>query len=158
MRAPRELLVLLLAGLAWAGKDLVTIDLTKRGLPVTLEVPSCAKPSEPLIKLADNQRDVLLTCLGTAEHPELFSIQVGPAKGKIDRQAIAGASTFKRWVLDAKGVLQWENREGSPPRQDFVLRRQLGTVEYACFPQYATNDSVILAAELAACGSLRSAK
>jgi hypothetical protein len=66
---------------ASATSDVASMDLSGHGLPLVIDAPRCAKVSAPLVKVADNARDAILTC-DSADGPT-FAVQLGPSRGKV---------------------------------------------------------------------------
>lgn len=143
------------------------LDLSSRGLPVVITVPACVKPRAPLLKNEDNVKDVILACdpeMGSKTPP--FAIQVGLAAKKIWKSDLRQNKAFKRFVVDEPTLLRWEAAEGAAVVEEFMVRQKikcpagncgnLGTEEYACFPQFpaSAEHKALLEEELAACKSL----
>lgn len=142
------------AAIARADDKLQTLDLTKHGLPLKVDVPACAKVSSPAIKIADNARDLMIQCEPAGLEPG-FAIQIGLAAGKQGKKDIAGDPNFKRWIKDQSGLLVWEVDQFGTPAQELMLRRALGKTEYVCFSQFPVQNTALYSTELAACKSLR---
>ncbi len=139
------------------GSGLSAMDLGPHGLPLVVDVPECAKASAPMVKLADNEKDVILGCgdpMEAALAGPVFAIQLGPVKGKIWKKEIAETPGFTGFTKDEADFLQW--REGLDPKaQTFMVRRTIGGSEYLCFSQFPSADEGRLSSMIAACRSLR---
>lgn len=142
------------AAIARADDKWQTLDLTKSGLPIKVDVPACAKVSPPVIKIADNARDLMIQCEGSGLEPA-FAIQIGLAAGKQGKKDIAADPNFKRWVKDQSGLLVWEVDEFGKAAKDLMLRRAIGKTEYICFSLFPVQETPLFLSELAACKSMR---
>lgn len=151
------------SGTASAPADGVSLDLAPHGLPLTLVVPKCAdgappKVAGPMVKIADNAKDLILTC-AISDHDALagkqaFTLQLGLAKGKLDKADIEKDLNFTRFVSSDPKRLEWESTLFGQKQRDFLLRSTVAGVEYACFPQFSALDEALYRTELAACQSL----
>jgi len=147
-----------------AAADATTvINLSSRGLPLMLTAPSCVKVLAPVVKVAENAKDVMLSCPISDDDSiagnSAFAIQVGLAKGKNGKADIAKDPNFVRFLpsTDSK-LLQWESSVFNSKVKDFMLRVTKGSVEYVCFNQLSSRDEAVFAQMLKACQSLESAK
>lgn len=133
-------------------------DLSANGLPLSIVVPPCAEPTAPLVRVADNARDVMLVCKISAREEmdgkQAFGIQVGLAKGKAGRKETAADPNFVRFTKTSKDQLEFESKFFQEVRSDFIYRMTKKGVEYACFPMSGTADPELLASEKAACLSI----
>jgi hypothetical protein len=130
------------------------IDLRSHGLPLRIDVPACVSVTKPAIKLADNERDLLLVCEGSGLDARVFGVQLGLARGKVGEKEIAAENEFKRWIKKTPTYLEWEVTHGDSTEKEFMMRPRIGGVAYACFNLGALTDGPLRDAELAACRSL----
>lgn len=118
------------------------MDLGPHGLPLVVDVPACAKASAPMVKVADNEKDVILGCgdpMEAALSGPVFAIQIGPAEGKIWKKEIAEMPGFTGFTKEEPELLQWQ--EGLDPKgQTFMLRVTIAGRAYTCLSQFASAD------------------
>lgn len=135
------------------------LDLKTQGLPLSVEVPACAKPSAPLVRIADNAKDVILACdlsdKDAMDGKEAFRIQLGLASGKVGKAEIKESLTFSRFIREDPARLEWEEDVFGQPKKNFLLRVRIAGVEYACFNQMPAGDAKLYAEMLASCASLK---
>jgi len=144
-----------------------TQDLGPHGLPLTIDTPACAQIKPPAARVQDNEalgipsneKDLVILCPADSASG-VFWIQLGPTSRKVKvwaEEIQDDEPGFTRWVVKTPSLLQWDVKGLAGTGSKFVTRVTLGKVEYQCFNAMPASAQD-LAAELAACKSLRANK
>lgn len=131
-------------------------DLRSIGLPLSIALPPCAQHVQQETKLPPPRPTAIFTCAHELAQPYTgFAIEILLARELQRASEIETRPGFVRWTRRSAGLLVWEEQAGTSPVTRFIVHERHAGEEYVCFNQFGAVSARGLAAEIAACRSIR---